>query len=90
MIDVDYNEYKETIEENMKLIQENHKLKEEIERLNAELELYKDNQIHLNNQLEKRDNIIKEVREYINKNGKIDLNGYDLLEILDKVGSDKK
>ena len=29
MIEVNYNEYKETIAENMKLIQENHKLKEE-------------------------------------------------------------
>ena len=27
MIDVNYNEYKETIADNMKLIQENHKLK---------------------------------------------------------------
>ena len=45
MIDVDYNEYKKTIEENMNLITENHKLKEEIERLNnimteLEIELY--------------------------------------------------
>ena len=29
--------------------------------------------------------IIKEVREYINKYGILDLNGYDLLELLDKV-----
>ena len=34
MIDVNYNEYKETITQNMKLIVENHDLKEEIERLN--------------------------------------------------------
>ena len=34
MIDVDYNEYKKTIEENMNLITENHKLKEETEGLN--------------------------------------------------------
>lgn len=33
MIEVDYNEYKETLEANMRLIPENHKLKEEIERL---------------------------------------------------------
>lgn len=33
--------------------------------------------------------IIKEVREYINKNGIIDLNGYDLLEILVKVEENK-
>ena len=31
MIDVDYNEYKETIAENMKLIRENHRLKRELE-----------------------------------------------------------
>lgn len=31
MIDVDYNEYKETISENMRLIQENHRLKKELE-----------------------------------------------------------
>lgn len=30
MIDVDYNEYKATLEENMRLIKENHKLKEKI------------------------------------------------------------
>lgn len=35
-------------------------MKKEIEGLNAELELYKDNQIHLINQLEQKDNIIKE------------------------------
>lgn len=33
MIEVNYNEYKETIAQNMKLIVENHDLKEEIERL---------------------------------------------------------
>lgn len=40
MIDVDYNEYKETLEENMKLIVENHRLKEvekEHQKLNGEL-----------------------------------------------------
>lgn len=31
MIDVNYNEYKETIAENMKLIVENHKLKQRLE-----------------------------------------------------------
>lgn len=34
MIEVDYNDYKRILEENMRLIPENHKLKEEIERLN--------------------------------------------------------
>ena len=32
MIEVDYNEYKETIAENMKLIQEKHKLQERIDK----------------------------------------------------------
>ena len=34
MIEVNYNDYKRILEENMKLIPENHKLKEEVERLN--------------------------------------------------------
>lgn len=34
MIEVNYNEYKETIAQNMKLVVENHDLKQEIERLN--------------------------------------------------------
>lgn len=38
MIDVDYNEYKETIAQNMKLIIENHDLKEEVEKLKCEKE----------------------------------------------------
>ena len=40
MIDVDYNEYKETLSENMKLIVENHRLEEvekEHQKLNGEL-----------------------------------------------------
>ena len=32
MIEVNYNEYKETITENMELIQKNHKLQERIEK----------------------------------------------------------
>ena len=34
MIEVNYNEYKETIAQNMKLVVENHDLKEKIESLN--------------------------------------------------------
>lgn len=41
MIEVNYNEYKETIAQNMKLVVENHDLKQEIERLNKEIEKYK-------------------------------------------------
>lgn len=37
MIEVNYNDYKRILEENMRLIPENHKLKEEIERLNNKL-----------------------------------------------------
>ena len=36
MIDVDYNEYRATLEDNMKLIQENHKLKERYDNLKKE------------------------------------------------------
>ena len=55
MIEVDYNEYKETIAENMKLIQTNHKLKEKyyLMRTNA-------------SQLAKRtDKAIEELDKYI-------------------------
>ena len=34
MIEVNYNDCKKILEENMRLIPENHKLKEEVERLN--------------------------------------------------------
>ena len=34
MIEVNYNDYKKILEENMRLIPENHKLKEDLERLN--------------------------------------------------------
>lgn len=39
-------------------------------------------------EIERLHSIIKEVREYIDKYGILDLNGYDLLEILDKVGEE--
>lgn len=38
MIEVNYNDYKKILEENMRLIPENHKLKEENERLNNIIE----------------------------------------------------
>ena len=68
------------------------RLEEENERLNTELELYKDNHEHLNTLLEQKNNIIKEVREYIEDNTYksngteyMDLTGIkELLEILDK------
>lgn len=68
----------------------------EIDKLNAELNLYKDNQEHLNNLLEHKNNIIKEVREYCKpvivdgEEKELCVNGKDILEILDKVGSDKE
>jgi hypothetical protein len=89
VIEVDYNEYKETTEENMKLIQKNHKLKEEIERLNADLGLEKDNNEYLNSQLEKRDNIIKEVRERMLNENKPLPSPREIIEILDKVEEKK-
>lgn len=56
MIEVDYNEYKETIAENMKLIQENHKLKEKYD-------LMKTNA----NQLAKRiDKAVEKIESYRN------------------------
>ena len=71
---------------------ENIELKQEIERLNAELELYKDNQIHLINQLEQKDNSIKEVRELLNQEWYSVLRKGTITkvkEILDKVEENK-
>ena len=69
------------------------KYKEENERLNNELKLYKDNHEHLNNLLQQKENIIKEVREYIQDryDGEALTHTFDkdnvkeLLEILDEV-----
>lgn len=41
MIEVNYNDYKRILEENMRLIPENYKLKEEVERLKEENNLLK-------------------------------------------------
>ena len=57
MIEVNYNDYKRILEENMKLIPENHKLKEEIERLN--------NIINESNKM--IDKIVKEVYKPVDK-----------------------
>ena len=40
MIEVDYNEYKKTIEENMKLIVENHKLKDKLQKITECINYY--------------------------------------------------
>lgn len=79
-------------------------IKEEIKGLKKELELYKDNQIHLINQLEQKERIIIEVRDYINNSvGMEFVNNYsfptkpiidkvakkELLKILDKVEESK-
>ena len=45
MIEVNYNEYKETIADNMKLIQENHKLKERIDKAREYITTIKDEDI---------------------------------------------
>lgn len=57
MIEVNYNEYKETIAQNMKLIVENHDLKQEIERLNKAIE-YIENELSYGEYSE-IDNILK-------------------------------
>lgn len=75
MIDVDYNEYKKTIEENMNLITENHKLKEEIDRLNnimteLEIELYAKYHEHKDSECEElyaKAQEDKEILDYIKK-----------------------
>ena len=82
MIEVNYNDYKRILEENMRLIPENHKLKEEVERLtkqnkalNEMYELTKKEYIRLNN-------IIKEVREIFKDYGeKEDIVGYTMYNI---------
>lgn len=68
-----------------------HEQYDEIERLNNIIETkdegikaFAEELCETTEELDIYKSIIKEVREYINKNGIIDLNGYDLLEILDK------
>lgn len=53
MIEVNYNEYKETIAQNMKLIVENHDLKQEIERLKEEIKKEQDDSIYLEEKINK-------------------------------------
>ena len=62
----------------------NEEVKEIIDRAEDEYDRLKDRVHDLYDENHKLKEIIKEAREYINKNGIIDLNGYDLLEILDK------
>ena len=66
MIDVDYNEYKKTIGENIKLITKNHELKQEIERLsNIINELEKD----LNDNIDTCNNFIESASTDLQKLG---------------------
>ena len=53
MIEVNYNDYKRILEENMRLIPENHKLKEEIKRLNNRLKTSNDTCNYLRNTIDK-------------------------------------
>jgi hypothetical protein len=85
MIDVDYNEYKKILEQNMKLIPENHKLKEEIEKLkNIISKAIEYNEGCMNNMLDLETISEDERKEYLatyeihNKN----------LEILKKKGEE--
>lgn len=72
-------------------------LEKELEQAYKDLNYYKNRNEKLNNQLQQKESIIKEVREYIEKhismfkNGNmlVDMNVDELLEILDKVGSDE-
>jgi hypothetical protein len=83
MIDVNYKEYKETLEDNMRLISINHKLKEEIERLN--------------NILTEIENIIEEDSDWIyndpleiRENFKVIDSEYLLNKLKELKGSDKE
>ena len=80
MIEVNYNEYKETIAQNMKLIVENHDLKEKIERLQS---IIKDVREYI-----EHNDIMKVSKENETK-GSIFCCDKELLEILDKE-SDKE
>lgn len=54
MIEVNYNDYKRVLEENMRLIPENYKLKKEVERLNNiidELEKWCNEEMYADDQL---------------------------------------
>ena len=83
MIDVDYNEYKDTLAENMKLIVENNRLKEvekEHKKLNGELR----------EEIERLNNIINKIKDYVYR--PIDKEWDDILCIIEDGirGSDKE
>jgi len=66
-------------------------LEKELEQAYKDLNYYKNRNEKLNNQLQQKENIIKEVREYIENNGHYDfynldiaVDGKKILEILDK------
>ena len=79
--------------ENDKLQQENQRLKEENSQLKLDYELYKNNCVYRNYEVETKDNIIKqlkdvieEVREYVENNVPITHYSFNgILEILDKA-----
>lgn len=68
MIEVDYNEYKETIASNMELIQENHKLKEKIKEQEKKYEKLEEHCYYVertNKQLnEMKDKAIENINKY--------------------------
>ena len=69
MIEVNYNEYKETIAQNMKLVVENHDLKEKIERLNNIIdkarEYIEERYNRLREENKRLNNIIKETIDFV-------------------------
>lgn len=86
LVQIPFEEYKEKTKKDKKedfqfMV---HKMANEDIKLFESLEISNEYTEMIEEELEKYKSIIKEVREYINKNGIIDLNGYDLLEILDK------
>lgn len=79
MIEVNYNDYKRTLEENMRLIPENHKLKEENERLNN---IIKNIENICESSIASVDNILQDEKETKIVNGRcINRNEYQIVRL---------
>ena len=88
MIDVNYNEYKETLEENMQLICTNNQLKNENERLKKELNKHIKEGIEKDQRIFNALSLITKVIVNSEIKGNSALNLNDLINIL--KGSDKE